>query len=133
MYISTYATTAGAEITIECGKPAHNVSWLHAGTFTASTSATTIAGESVYPANGYITLPTSCWDAGWAGATYTTYMQFKQNDAFMFVYDEAGIDCLADGLTAGDGPITAGYECALVSPYTGQKQRYISVGTNSFW
>lgn len=130
--ISTYATAAGAEITIECGKPSHNTAWVHVGTLTASTSATTIGGESVYAARGDITLPVSCWDTGWAGATYTTYMQFKQNDDAMFVYDEAGFNCLIDGISVGDGAITTGYECALVNPYTGEKQHYIALRANSF-
>lgn len=107
-----FALNPGATVTAECAN--HYSGFTQFGSKVASTTATTINGESIYSAQLKKVIPASCWDYGFGKPV--TYLRFREQMSSgpknLMVFDDEGVDCINDEFDDDHGPITAGLNCA---------------------
>lgn len=110
---SMFALNPGATVTAECAN--HYSGFSQFGSKVASTSPTTVHGESVYSAQLKKVIPASCWDYGFGKPL--TFLRFKEQmssgpKTLLIFHKDDGPECISDEFAAGHGPITAGMNCA---------------------
>jgi hypothetical protein len=111
--LEVWASDPGATIQAQCAN--HYSPWSTFATFTASSTAIVVAGDSVYHGvkNGVV-VPLSCWDLGFSpAATFLHFTQTANGHTYsMQTYDQAGLDCLFSRIFT-EGVYGPGLDCAL--------------------
>jgi hypothetical protein len=109
---SLYALNPGATVTADCAT--HYSGFSQFGSKVASTTPTTINGESIYSAQLKKVIPASCWDYGFGKPV--TYLRFREHmpsgPKKLFIFDQDGPECISNELEDGKGATTAGFNCA---------------------
>jgi hypothetical protein len=111
--LEVWASEPGAAIEAQCAN--HYSPWSTFATFTASTTAIVVHGDSVYHGvKNHVVVPLSCWDLDFSPvATYLHFTQTANGHTYgMQTYDQAGLDCLF-GRIFTEGPYGPGLDCAL--------------------
>jgi len=108
---NVYATKPGAVMTAECAN--HYSPFSQFGSKVASTTPSTLAGESIYAAPLQKVIPASCWDHGFGKpVTWLRFFQKKDGDTLAVqVFNADGPSCVADHIADGEGWLTAGWAC----------------------
>jgi hypothetical protein len=111
--LEVWASSPGASIEAQCAN--HYSPWSTFATFTASTTAIVVHGDSVYHGvKNHVVVPLSCWDLGFSPvATFLHFTQTSGGHTYnMQTYDQAGLDCLFSRIW-DEGAYTPGLDCAL--------------------
>ena len=107
-----YALNPGATVTAECAT--HYSGFSQFGSKVATTTPTTIYGESIYSAQLKKVIPPSCWDYGFGKPL--TFLRFREQMSSgpknLYIFDQDGAECIGDEFEDEHGPITAGLNCA---------------------
>ena len=106
-----YATKPAALMTAECAN--HYTPFTEFGSQIASTTPSTVAGESIYSAQLKTVIPASCWDDGFGKpVTWLRFFQKKDGDSFAVqVFNQNGPECISEHVADGEGWLTAGWAC----------------------
>ena len=122
---SFYPTTPDTPITLECAPGLIGDPYTLVFTIQSSDEPWDYQGDTLYPTSTSRILPDSCWRM--VHGRYATRLRPKQNGSSMMVYDQDGHNCLGQRLGEGEGPVSAGYECALTYFESSTRSEHIVV------
>ncbi|MCR9160658.1 MAG: hypothetical protein ACE37F_20905 [Nannocystaceae bacterium] len=119
---SGYAEDAGDSVQIQAYDK-HTNTWVTVRTVTASSTATNYGGETLYrwtASNTNTWVSGSCiWgDGAWAncpipaGSAYATFRVRESGGRIYTTFDDGGVNCVIDEVSAGENWLAAGAACA---------------------